>query len=113
MKSVFTIKLSWKLDQVSILDYNKSVVELMDNNSESFVIVLEMSDVEYMNSTAIWYMAEWYNIFTEKGWEIAIVWAQENIEDTLDIVWLASRLKMYPTIDLFKVDFLSLQTQNV
>lgn len=108
MKSVFTIKLSWKLDQVSILDYNKSVVDLIDSNTEPFVIVLEMAEVEYMNSTAIWYMAEWYNIFTQKWWEIAIVWAQENIEDTLDIVWLASRIKMYSTVELFKADFLKI-----
>ncbi|MDD2565760.1 MAG: STAS domain-containing protein [Candidatus Gracilibacteria bacterium] len=108
MKSVFTIKLSGKLDQVSILDYNKSVVDLIDSNTEPFVIVLEMAEVEYMNSTAIGYMAEWYNIFTQKGGEIAIVGAQENIEDTLDIVGLASRIKMYSTVELFKADFLKI-----
>lgn len=111
MKSVFTVQLIGQLDQITIVDYNKTIMDLIDNNIDPFVMLLEMSQVEYMNSTAIGYLADWYNTFSQKWWDIVIVWAQENIEDTLEIVGLASRIKLFPTIDSFKEDFIKSQTQ--
>ncbi|EKD29276.1 MAG: hypothetical protein ACD_78C00458G0003 [uncultured bacterium (gcode 4)] len=110
MKPVFTVQLSGQLDQTSILEYNTSIMELLTNNTDPFVLLLEMSGVDYMNSTAIGYIADWYNTLSENWGEIVVVGAQENIKDTFDIVGLANRVSLYDTIDEFKADFVKNQT---
>ena len=109
MKPVFTIQLSWQLDQSTIPEYHKSIAELIKNNKEPFVLLLEMWEVSYLNSTAIWYIADWYNTISAIWWETTIVWAKENIKDTLEIVWIASRVSLYDTIEEFKLDFVKNQ----
>lgn len=110
MKPVFTVQLTGQLDQTSILEYNTSIMELLTNNTNPFVLLLEMSEVDYMNSTAIGYIADWYNTLSENWGEIVVVGAQENIKDTFDIVGLANRVSLYDTIDAFKADFVKNQT---
>ncbi|EKD66049.1 MAG: hypothetical protein ACD_49C00067G0035 [uncultured bacterium (gcode 4)] len=109
MKPVFTIQLIWQLDQITIPEYHKSITELIKNNVEPFILLLEMWEVSYLNSTAIWYIADWYNTISEIWWETMIVWAKENIKDTLEIVGIASRVKLYDTIEEFKLDFVKNQ----
>jgi len=110
MKPVFTVQLSGQLDQTSIPEYNTSIMELLTSNTDPFVLLLEMSGVDYMNSTAIGYVADWYNTLSEKWGEMIIIGAQENIKDTFDIVGLATRVGLYDTIDEFKAAFLKSQT---
>lgn len=109
MKQVFTVKLIWQLDQITIPEYHKTINELITNNIDPFVLLLEMWEVSYLNSTAIWYIADWYNSISEKWWSMTIIWAKENIKDTLEIVWIASRVSLYDTIDEFKQDFVKTQ----
>jgi anti-anti-sigma regulatory factor len=110
MKPVFTVQLIWQLDQITIPEYHKSINELIINNENPFVLLLEMWEVSYINSTAIWYIADWYNSISEKWWDTTIIWAKENIKDTLEIVWIASRVNLYDTLDEFKESFKKEQT---
>lgn len=108
MKQVFSLKLEWDLDLSTIIEYNEAVNELIVSIESPSILLLDFIDVTYMNSTAIWYLADWYNILEEKESITAIIWANEIITDTLNLVWLSSRLSLYQNLDEFKAIYKSL-----
>lgn len=105
MQQIFSLKLSGDLNQMTIVDYSTHINELIDSIGVPSILILDFSEVSYMNSTAIGYLADWYNTMEEKESQIKIIGAIETIIDTLSLVGLSHRIAMHPTMDAFKEDY--------
>lgn len=89
MQQIFSLKLSGDLNQVTIVDYSTHINGLIDSITSPSILILDFAEVNYMNSTAIGYLADWYNILEDKASQIKIIGAIEGIIDTLSLVGLS------------------------
>lgn len=90
---------------MTIVDYSTHINGLIDSITSPSILILDFAEVNYMNSTAIGYLADWYNILEDKASQIKIIGAIEGIVDTLSLVGLSTRIAMYPTIEAFKEEY--------
>jgi len=105
MKKIFYVELEWDLDTVSIKEYNTSVDEIIKWVKTPSILLLDFSKVTYINSTAIGHIWDWYNRLDDLESEVIILWVEESILDTLQLVWLADRLDFYESLDKFKLEY--------
>lgn len=105
MQQIFSLKLSGDLNQMTIVEYSTHINGLIESITAPSILILDFSEVHYMNSTAIGYLADWYNIMEEKESEIKIIGAVETIVDTLTLVGLSNRIGMHSTMDAFKEEY--------
>ncbi|OIP54502.1 hypothetical protein AUK10_00685 [Candidatus Gracilibacteria bacterium CG2_30_37_12] len=102
MKSVFTIKLLGDLDAVTIEPYSSVIDKLITTITSPSVVLLDFSQVPYMNSTAIGNIAHWYSLFQDKESEVHMIGLNENIYDTLDLVGLLHIIPHHTSLEAFK-----------
>ncbi|NDK19714.1 STAS domain-containing protein [Candidatus Gracilibacteria bacterium] len=102
MKSIFTIKLHGDLDAITIEPYNNAIETLIATITDPSIVVLDFSQVQYMNSTAIGNLAHWFSLFQEKSSEMHLVGLTDNVYDTLELVGLLHAIPHHESIDIFK-----------
>lgn len=102
MKSIFTIKLQGDLDAITIEAYDDAINKLVVTITNPSIVVLDFSEVRYMNSTAIGNLAHWFSIFHEKLSEMHLIGLSESVYDTLDLVGLLPVIPHHASIDDFK-----------
>ncbi|MFA6090824.1 MAG: STAS domain-containing protein [Candidatus Gracilibacteria bacterium] len=102
MKSVFTIRLLGDLDAVTIEPYSSVIDKLVTTITSPSIILLDFSQVPYMNSTAIGNIAHWYSLFQDKESEVHMIGLSENIYDTLDLVGLLHIIPHHTSLEAFK-----------
>lgn len=102
MKSIFTIKLQGDLDATTIEPYSDAIDKLASSITSPSIIVLDFSQVRYLNSTAIGNIAHWFSLFQDKLSEMHLVEMSENVYDTLELVGLLHAIPHHTTIDAFK-----------
>lgn len=102
MKSIFTIKLLGDLDAVTIEPYSSVIDKLITTITSPSVVLLDFSQVHYMNSTAIGNIAHWYSLFQDKESEVHMIGLNENIYDTLDLVGLIHIIPYHTSLEAFK-----------
>lgn len=105
MKKTYFIEMEWDLDTLNIVDYNNSIIKIIESIWEGSILLLGFEKVTYINSTAIWHIADWYNKLEELESEVIIVWVNETIMDTLNLVWLWDRINFYDNVDHFKLKY--------
>jgi len=105
MKKIYNIELEGELDTLNIVDYDSKiskVIELIDTPS---ILILVFDKVTYINSTAIWNIADWYNKLEDMDSDLVLLWANDDILDTLNLVWLWDFINFYNDIEEFKLEF--------
>ena len=102
MKSIFAIQLQGDLDAITIEPYSEAIDKLAAGITEPSIIVLNFSQVRYMNSTAIGNLAHWFSLFQDKSSEMHLVELNENVYDTLELVGLLHTIPHHENIDTFK-----------
>lgn len=102
MKSIFTIKLQGELDAVTIEPYSAAIEKLAMSITDPSIVVLDFSQVPYLNSTAIGNIAHWFTLFQEKSSEMHLIELGDNVYDTLELVGLLHAIPHHTTIDAFK-----------
>ena len=58
-------------------------------------VIFDFTKLKYLNSKAIWYVADTFSIIQDKEWEFVICGMNEAVAMVADIVWLQSIVKMY------------------
>lgn len=103
MKSIFTIRLHGDLDAITIEPYSDAIDKLALSISSPSIVVLDFSQVRYLNSTAIGNIAHWFSLFQDKSSEMHLVELSDNVYDTLELVGLLHAIPHHKTIDAFKL----------
>jgi len=84
----FTVKLHGEIDQANIDAVTLPVDEQITALPEKARLILDFSDVVYINSTFIGHLASWHNNVKQKGGQIVVRNANDEIRDVLDLVGL-------------------------
>jgi anti-anti-sigma factor len=93
------IKFQGQLDESNVDEKAKLIYSLLEQHPQNLLLLLDFSDLEYMNSKSIGYLTDWYGKVSEGKGKIAIAHARSNILDILQVVGLTQLINCYPTLD--------------
>ncbi|PIV90646.1 hypothetical protein COW46_02400 [Candidatus Gracilibacteria bacterium CG17_big_fil_post_rev_8_21_14_2_50_48_13] len=106
-KQVFVIQFKGELDESNIDNTAKEVYKLLDESANDLPVLFDFSELGYMNSKSIGYLSDWYTRLGEKGSELLVAAAPENIMDILQTVGLDNFIRMFPSVELAKAALLA------
>lgn len=93
------IKIAGQLDESNVDEEAKKVYELIEQNPSKLNLILDLEELEYMNSKSIGYLTDWYGKVYENGGKVVIAKAKPNILDILEVVGLTQLIKNFPTVE--------------
>ena len=91
-------------DESNVDDTAHQVYEVMESLPQGAYLVFDLGGLTYLNSKSIGYLTDWHLKMKEKEGEIAIVNAQDNILDILNVVGLTQIVKNYESLEACKED---------
>lgn len=94
-----TATISGQLDESNVDEKIKTIYEVVENNPKNLKLILDLEDLDYMNSKSIGYLTDIYGKVTEGGGKMAIAKAKSNIVDILQVVGLTQLIESYETIE--------------
>jgi len=100
---VMIVRFDGQLDESNIDDNAHVVYDLVEEMNEGSFLIFDFQGLTYMNSKSIGYLTDWHLKVKEKGGEIILGRAKENILDILNVVGLTQIIPSYPTIDEAKL----------
>lgn len=106
-KIVKLAKIAGQLDESNIDQKIQEVYQILEQVPKNLFLILDLEELEYMNSKSIGYVTDIYGKVTENGGEIAIAKARANIIDILQVVGLTQLIKTYETLDEAKAAIMS------
>lgn len=101
------IKFQGQLDESNVDEKAKLIYSLIEQQPQNLYILLDFSDLEYMNSKSIGYLTDWYGKITEGNGRMVIAMAKSNILDVLQVVGLTQLINAYNTLDEAKMALLT------
>lgn len=96
--NVFVIQFKGELDESNIDNTAKEVYKLLDESAAGMPVIFDFAELGYMNSKSIGYLSDWYTRLGEKGSELLVANAPENILDILQTVGLDNFIRLLPTM---------------
>lgn len=93
------IKIAGQLDESNVDEEAKKVYEMIEQNPSKLNLILDLEELEYMNSKSIGYLTDWYGKIFENGGKVVIAKAKPNILDILEVVGLTQLIKNYATVE--------------
>lgn len=97
-KQVFVIQFKGELDESNIDNTAKEVYKLIEDVAGGTPVIFDFAELGYMNSKSIGYLSDWYTRLGEKGSNLVVANAPENILDILQTVGLDNFIKLLPTM---------------
>ena len=97
--TVKLVKFAGQLDESNVDEKAKKIYDLIEQVPNNLNLILDLSELEYMNSKSIGYLTDWYGKVYENGGKIVIAQTRPNILDILQVVGLTQLIKTFPTID--------------
>lgn len=97
-KQVFVIQFKGELDESNIDNTAKEVYKLIEDAAASTPVIFDFAELGYMNSKSIGYLSDWFTRLGEKGSQLVVANAPENILDILQTVGLDNFIKLMPTM---------------
>lgn len=101
-KNAFVMQFKGELDESNIDSTAKEVYKLLDESANNLPVLFDFTELGYMNSKSIGYLSDWYTRLGEKGSELLVAGAPENIMDILQTVGLDNFIRMFPSVELAK-----------
>ncbi|MBN2096555.1 ATP-binding protein [Candidatus Peregrinibacteria bacterium] len=89
----YEIKLSGEIDQSNIDEKVAPIYDQIEVMPEEGTLVLDFSDLEYINSTFIGNLASWYTTLQRKGGRICLKNVNKDIREVLSLVGLLEILE--------------------
>ncbi len=111
-KAMKIAHISGQLDESNVDEKVKEIYKALEANPKGLNLILDLENLEYMNSKSIGYLTDLYGKITESGGQVAIAKAKPNITDILEVVGLTQLIKSFDTTDLAK-NYLSTTTASV
>ncbi len=94
--SIKLVKFTGQLDETNIEEEAKKFYDVLEAENIKNVI-FDFSELSYLNSKSIGYIADWQGKVTQAGGKLVIYGAAENIFDILDVVGLTQLIEMKAT----------------
>ena len=94
-----TVKVSGQLDESNVDEKAKLIYALFEQFPQNLYLLMDFSELDYMNSKSIGYLTDWYGKITEGKGRIVIANAKSNILDILQVVGLTQLINCYNTTD--------------
>lgn len=99
--------ISGQLDESNIDEKIKTIYGLVEKTPKNLNLVLDLENLEYMNSKSIGYLTDLYGKITETGGQVAIAKAKANILDILQVVGLTQLIRSFDSVEEAKAHLLS------
>lgn len=81
--------------QEAVLELEKKII----NYEAKTIAIFDFSDLAYLNSYAIGFIAHWYNHLKKKEGKILLVNPQKQVYDVLNVLGIANVLEIYDTVE--------------
>lgn len=108
-KTVRIARIAGAADATNVDEINAAIQQLISGPETSFLVV-EGSQLSYINSTFIGYLTEWYQTLMDRSGALLLAQLQPQPRDTLAVVGLLGLIPSYYTLDEAK---LALATGNL
>jgi len=95
-----------QLDETNVDSEAKKVYQVIDEMAEPNLI-LDFSDLEYMNSKSIGYVTDFYTRVMAKNGKVCIARPRANILDILKVVGITQIINVYDNLEEAKASFAS------
>ena len=95
--------ISGQLDESNIDEKIKSIYDVIEKVPNSLKLLLNLGNLDYMNSKSIGYLTDIYGKVMKGSGVMVISNAKPNITDILQVVGLTQLVKTFPTIDEAKI----------
>jgi len=89
------IYLKWEVDESNIDELKDALLPFLDSDKKDLVI--NISELMFINSMVIWWLANLVWDFTEKWKKFVFAEPNEEIFDIIDLVWLTEVVETYDT----------------
>jgi anti-anti-sigma factor len=101
-KVVKVVHISGQLDESNIDEKIKDIYKVVEATPKGLTLILDLENLEYMNSKSIGYITDIYGKITEGGGKVAIAKPKPNITDILQVVGLTQLIQSFDTVDAAK-----------
>lgn len=93
------VHISGQLDESNVDEKIQEIYKAVEANPKNLNLVLDLENLEYMNSKSIGYITDLYGKVTDSGGQVVIVKARPNIVDILTVVGLIQLIKSFATLE--------------
>lgn len=100
-KAIKMISFIGQLDETNVDEEAKKIYQVIDEMTEPNIL-LDFSELAYMNSKSIGYVTDWYSKAVAKNGKIVIASPKPNILDILKVVGITQIVNIYDSIDAAK-----------
>jgi len=97
-----------QLDETNVDEEAKKIYSIIDEMPQPNMI-LDFSDLEYMNSKSIGYVTDWYSKTLAKGGKVVIARPRPNILDILKVVGIAQIITIFENLEEATASFSGVQ----
>ncbi|MBN2306675.1 STAS domain-containing protein [Candidatus Peregrinibacteria bacterium] len=87
-----------QLDETNVDHEARKIYQVITEMAEP-VLLLDFSDLEYMNSKSIGYVTDWFTQASAKNGSISIIGPKPNILDILKVVGITQIITVYNTLE--------------
>ena len=95
---IIVFSFNWELDETNT-DKVFSDIHKEISVSEKTYVIFDFTNLKYLNSKAIWYVADSFSVLQDKWGQLVICGMNDSVVMVADIVWLQSIVKTYNTLD--------------
>ena len=103
------IRFTGQLDETNVDNEAKKIYQVITEITPPYVI-LDFSELSYMNSKSIGYVTDWFTQIAAKGGKMVIYNPRPNILDILKVVGITQIIEIHSDLEMAKT---ALNTPNV
>ncbi len=101
-KPIKVIGFVGQLDETNVDEEAKKIYQVIDG-SETPYLLLDFSELAYMNSKSIGYVTDWYSRVAGKGGQVVIARPRANILDILKVVGITQIINIHDSLEEAKL----------
>lgn len=111
-KTLKLVQFTGQLDETNVDEKAKIVYDLIESVPKGLYMILDFTNLEYMNSKSVGYLTDWFTKVSEKGGGMVVAASRPNIVDILEVVGLTQIIKFVASVDEAKVAVTSNSVTN-
>lgn len=111
-KAAKLIAFMGQLDETNVDHEAKQIYQVITEMTEPHLL-LDFSNLEYMNSKSIGYVTDWFTQVSGKNGSIAIIGPKPNILDILKVVGITQIITVYSSLEEAKAALGSTETSAI
>jgi anti-anti-sigma factor len=93
---ILIFQFNWELDETNADKTFKAIYEQIWDFKPNTKIIFNLSELKYLNSKSIWYIADVFSNIEDVEWKMYITNCSEWVKDILELVGITT---IVPTLD--------------